>query len=102
MKGPLTRFAYVIVFVMAVGYAFMAFPQGLHAWQEKQRLIRDMEKRNAALAQDVERRKDHINRLSTNRTEQELEVRRRLKLAKPDEQIYILGEPEAVPPAANK
>lgn len=102
MKGPLTRFAYVIVFVMAVGYAFIAFPQGLHAWREKQRLIRDMETRNAALAKEVERRKDHIVRLTNNPTEQELEIRRRLKLAKPGEKIYILGEPEAAPPAGNK
>jgi len=94
MKAPLTRFACVIVFLTAVAYAFLAFPKGMHAWQEKQRQIQEMEKRNTALAQEVERKKERIKRLSDNPSEQELEIRRRLKLAHPDEKIYILGDPE--------
>jgi cell division protein FtsB len=94
MKAPLTRFAYVIVFLSAVTYAFFAFPRGMHAWQEKQRQISEMEKRNAGLAREVERKKEHIKRLSDSPAEQELEIRRRLKLARPDETIYIFGEPD--------
>ena len=33
---------------------------------------------------------DHIQRLEQNPTEQEFEIRRRLKLAKPGEKIYII------------
>ena len=51
MKASLTRFAYVVVFLVAVAYAFIAFPQGMHAWQDKQRQIQEMEKRNAPLGQ---------------------------------------------------
>ena len=94
MKAPLTRFAYVIVFLTVAAYAFFAFPKGMHAWQEKQRQIQEMEKRNTGLAQEVERKKEHIKRLSDNPSEQELEIRRRLKLARPDETIYIFGEPD--------
>ena len=94
MKAPLTRFAYVIVFLTVVTYAVLAFPKGMHAWQERQRQIQEMEKRNAGLAQEVERKKEHIKRLTDNPSEQELEIRRRLKLAHPDEKIYIFGEPE--------
>jgi cell division protein FtsB len=94
MKAPLTRIAYVIVFLTAVTYAFFAFPRGMHAWQEKQRQIQEMEKRNAVAAQEVERKKERIKRLTDNSAEQELEIRRRLKLMHPDEKIYILGEPE--------
>ena len=47
-----------MVFLVAVCYAFFAFPQGMHAWQEKQRQIQEMEKRNANLAKEVERQKD--------------------------------------------
>jgi cell division protein FtsB len=94
MKAPLTRLAYVMVVLSAMTYAFLAFPKGMHAWREKQRQIYEMEKRNAGLAQDVERKKEHIKRLSNSPAEQELEIRRRLKLARPDETIYILGEPE--------
>jgi cell division protein FtsB len=94
MKAPFTRIFYVIVFLTVVTYAFVAFPKGMHAWQEKQRQIQEMEKRNAVAAQEVERRKEHIKRLTDNPAEQELEIRRRLKLAHPDEKIYILSEPE--------
>lgn len=94
MKAPFTRFAYVIVFLTAVTYAVFAFPKGLHAWQEKQRQIHEMEKRNTVLAHEVERKKERIKRLSDNPSEQELEIRRRLKLAHPDEKIYILGDRE--------
>ncbi|HXK03733.1 MAG TPA: septum formation initiator family protein [Verrucomicrobiae bacterium] len=93
MKAPLTRFAYVIVFLIVVTYAFFAYPKGMHAWQEKQNQIQQMEKRNAVLAQEVERKKEHVNRLKDNPAEQELEIRKRLKLLRPDEKSYIVGEP---------
>ena len=66
MKASLTRFAYVLVFLVAVGHAFFAFPQGMHTWQEKQRQIQAMEKRNDSLAKQVERQKEYINRLQNN------------------------------------
>jgi cell division protein FtsB len=101
MKASLTRFAYVLVFLVVVGYAFFAFPQGMHAWQEKQRQIQAMEKRNDSLAKQVERQKEYINRLQNNLAAQELEIRKRLKLLHPEEKLYIMGDPEtpAQPPA---
>ena len=92
MKASLTKTAYVIVFLVAVGYAFIAFPQGMHAWQDKQRQIQEMEKRNADLAKEVERQKDYIQRLNTNPAAQELEIRKRLKLLHPQEKQYIVGD----------
>ncbi len=102
MKAPLTRFTYVLVFVVAVSYAFFAFPQGVRAWQDKQREIQEMEKRNDTLARQVERRKEHINRLQNNPAAQELEIRKRLKLLHPEEKLYIMGDPVGPPqpPAA--
>ena len=94
MKAALTKTAYVIVFLVAVGYAFLAFPQGMHAWQEKQRQIQEMEKRNADLAKEVERQKDYIQRLNNNPGTQELEIRKRLKLLHPQEKQYIVGDTE--------
>ncbi len=99
MKAPLTRFTYVMLFLAAVSYAFFAFPKGVHAWQEKQQQVLEMEKRNAELARDVERQKEHINRLNNNPADQELEIRKRLKLLHPDEKLYIMGDPaESTPP----
>jgi len=101
MKTPLTRFTYVMVFLMAVAYAFFAFPKGMHAWQDKQRQVQEMEKRNANLAREVERQKEHINRLNNNPAEQELEIRKRLKLLHPDEKLYIMGDQGEAKPAAH-
>ena len=95
MKAPLTRFAYVMIFLVVVTYAFFAYPKGMHAWEDKQRQIQDMEKRNAALAKEVERKKEHVGRLKDNPAEQELEIRKRLKLLRPDEKSYIVGEPDS-------
>jgi len=103
MKASLTRFAYVIVFLVAVGYAFFAFPQEMHAWREKQRQIQEMEKRNDSLAKQVERQKDYINRLKSNPASQELEIRKRLKLLHPEEKVYIMGDSETpAPPPTGK
>jgi len=97
MKAPFTRLALLTVFLIAVAYAFVAFPKGMHAWQEKQRLIQEKEKSNTVLVQEVERKKERIHRLDTDPEQQELEIRKRLKLARPDEKIFITGEPEKAP-----
>jgi hypothetical protein len=44
------------------------------------------------LAQEVERKKEHVGRLKNNPAEQELEIRKRLKLLRPDEKSYIVGD----------
>jgi cell division protein FtsB len=97
MKAPLTRFALLIVFLAAVSYAFVAFPRGMRVWQEKQRLIDEKEKTNTVLVHQVEEQKERIRRLTDDPAEQELEIRRRLKLARPDEKIFITGKPETAP-----
>src|SRR5260370_7577454 len=75
MKASLTRFAYIIVFLVAVGYAFFAFPQGMHAWQEKERQIQEMEKRNDSLAKQDERQKKYMNPLKTTPAPHQLPTR---------------------------
>lgn len=97
MKAPLTRFALLIVFLAAVSYAFVALPRGIRVWQDRQRLIDEKEKSNTELVQQVERQKDRIRRLANDPTEQELEIRKRLKVAGERETVYITGEPERAP-----
>jgi len=99
MKAPLTRLALLLVFLAAVSYAFVAFPRGLRAWQERQRQIEEKEKSNTILVQQVERQKERIRRLTDDPAEQELEIRRRLKLYGADEKVFITGEPEKAPPS---
>ena len=69
-------------------------PHGVHALMEKQRLIQQMQKRNGIDAKINERIQEHIKRLNDNPTEQELEIRERLKLVHPDEKVFITGEPD--------
>jgi len=96
MKASVTRYAYVAAFVLLVWYALFALrgPKGVHALYEKQDQIQDSEKRNADLAKKIERQREHIKRLESNPAQQDLEIRERLKLAHPNEKIFIIGEPE--------
>jgi cell division protein FtsB len=96
MKAPLVRMAYFAAFLAAASYAFFTLhgPHGIPWLLEKQREIHEMEEKNAKLDREIERMRDHIKRLETNPSEQELEVRERLKLLKPGEKVYITGKPE--------
>ncbi|HEY1342493.1 MAG TPA: septum formation initiator family protein [Bryobacteraceae bacterium] len=96
MKPSLVRFAYLLVFLMAASYALFALrgPHGVRAFREKQRQIQEMEQRNQDLDREIERKKEHIQRLTSNPDQQELEIRERLKLVHPGEKVFVLGEPE--------
>lgn len=95
MKVPLARFAYTLALLLVAGYALVTLrgPGGLHALSAKRSEIRELEKRNANLAQQIERKRERIRRLADNPAEQELEIRERLKLVRPDEKVYIIGDP---------
>jgi cell division protein FtsB len=94
MKPSLTKIAYLSAILIAVGYAFFALrgPQGIPALAEKRRQIEALEKRNAALAREVEAKRERINRLRESPSLQELEIRERLKLVHPNEKVYILQD----------
>jgi cell division protein FtsB len=96
MKPFLVKTACVLALVLVAGYAFFALcgPDGLSALGAKRREIRDLERRNAVLARDIEQRRERINRLRDSSSEQELEIRQRLKLVHPDEKVYVLQEPK--------
>jgi len=95
MKASATRYAFAVAFLMLACYAYFALrgPKGVQALSDKQELIQRGEKRNADLARSIERQREHIKRLENNPAQQELEIRERLKLAHPNEKIFIFGEP---------
>jgi cell division protein FtsB len=68
---------------------------GIPALIQKQREIRTLEKQNADLAREIEFRRERIQRLREDESEQELEIRQRLKLVRPGEKVFILQEPVA-------
>jgi len=96
MKVTLARFTYLIAFLVVSAYAFVTLrgPHGIRALTEKQRVIHEMEKRNSEAAKEIERMRDHLQRLSNDPAEQELEIRERLKLVHPGEKVYITGDPK--------
>ena len=80
------------VFVAAYAYVALQGPQGISALQQKRREIRQMEEENANLAREIQYRRDRIKKLQENPEEQELEVRKNLKLLRPGETSFILPE----------
>jgi cell division protein FtsB len=46
------------------------------------------------IAREIEQKRARIGRLRDNETDQELEIRQRLKLVKPDEKVFMLQDQE--------
>ena len=93
MKASLARYAYALLFLIMAGYAFVTLrgPRGLEALFEKQAQVRELEQRIADERQEIGRKKQRIRRLQNSPAEQELEIRERLKLVRPNEKIFIIG-----------
>ncbi|HYZ86623.1 MAG TPA: septum formation initiator family protein [Bryobacteraceae bacterium] len=88
--------AYVIAFSMVGVCGLIAFrgPQGLPVLMEKRREIRQLQEQNADLARENEIKRNRLERLKRSQAEQELEIRKRLKLLRPGETTFILPEGE--------
>ncbi len=84
----------VVILASAYGWVFLRGPQGLETLIEKRREIRELEERNANIRRENDRRKERIRRLQESRSEQEMEIRKQLKLQRPGETTFILPESE--------
>lgn len=80
--------------MLALAYGWMALrgPQGLPVLFEKRREIRELEEQNSEQARDNQLRRERIQRLEKSRSEQEMEIRKQLKLLRPGETTFILPE----------
>jgi cell division protein FtsB len=96
MKLPFGRVAFLGVFLAVVSFAFYTLrgPRGVPALLEINRQIDAKEASNARLAQQVERLRDRIHHLEDDPATLELEIRKRLKLMRKGEKIYIDPAPE--------
>lgn len=90
MRFTWSRFAYVIAIVLVIGFGIYTLrgSQGIPALMKKQAEIKELEKSNADLAKEIEQKRAKIKRLEDNPAEQELEIRRQLKLVHPGEKVY--------------
>ena len=95
MKSSVAKLGYAVAVLIAASYAFVTLRGGIPALIQKQREIRTLEKQNADLAREIEFRRERIERLREDESEQELEIRHRLKLVRPGEKVFILQEPVA-------
>ncbi|MDP8989570.1 MAG: septum formation initiator family protein [Acidobacteriota bacterium] len=88
------RAGYILALALAVVYGVVALrgPQGVSALLDKRQEVRQLEEQNAAQAAENQRRRDRIRRLEESSTEQEMEVRKQLKLLRPGETTFILPD----------
>ncbi|HVN05024.1 MAG TPA: septum formation initiator family protein [Bryobacteraceae bacterium] len=95
------KLAGAAVVLLIAGYAFFALQgsQGIPGLMSKHRQIQQFEKQNADLARKIEEERARISRLRDSQSDQDLEIRQRLKLVKPDEKVFILQDQPPTPSA---
>jgi cell division protein FtsB len=94
LQAAMKRTGWVAAGTLALAYGWIALrgPQGLPALLEKHREIRRLEEQNAALAHENQLRRERVIRLESSRSEQEMEIRKQLKLLRPGETTFILPD----------
>jgi len=94
MTSSLRRALIVIAFALMGAYALhqLRGPEGLPAVREKWDQIRQLEEQNASLQRENDYRRDRIKKLESSPSEQELEIRKKLKLLRPGETSFILPD----------
>jgi cell division protein FtsB len=94
MGNMLRKTGYAIALGVLSVCGLIAFrgPQGVPALMEKRKEIRSLQEQNADLSKDNEQKRDRIQRLRDSQAEQELEIRKRLKLVRPGETSFILPD----------
>ena len=80
--------------VVAGGYMLFSLvgPGGIPMVLEKNRQVRTLQDQNANLQREIEQRRDRVRSLSDSPSEQERQVREKLKLLKKDETTFVLQD----------
>lgn len=92
MRSSLKKTAYTVTLLLAAAYAFFSLRTAIPALAQKRQEVQRLEKHNAELAREIELKRDRINRLRDSPSVQELEIRQRLKLVRPDEKVFVLQD----------
>jgi len=102
MSNLVRRLILVIVFALigAYGVVELRSPQGIPALKERWTEIRKLEEENANLQRENDYRRERIKKLESSVSEQELEIRKKLKLLRPGETSFILPEQPKQPSSA--
>ena len=94
MSTVVRRVAYSAALIMMAVYGYVALsgPQGIPGLRGKWNEIRRLEEEIANLQRDNHAKKERIRRLENDPAEQEMEIRKRLKLLREGETSFILPE----------
>jgi cell division protein FtsB len=97
MKVSLVKIGYAVVLLggLSYGYVQLRGPNGVSALMEKRQEIRSLEKENEQLQREIAAKRTRVDRLKNNPEEQEMEIRKELKLLKPGEKSYIMQDTPA-------
>ena len=92
-RGP-RRVVYLagLALIAAYGWVALEGPQGVQALLAKHREIRQLQEQNILLSRENEERRARIKRLKDSPSEQEMEIRKQLKLQKQGETTFILPD----------
>jgi cell division protein FtsB len=98
-RSFLRPLAIIAAFVAAGAYGAIMLrgPQGLNALREKHQQIRTLEEENADLQREIAAKRDRINRLKSDASTQELEIRKRMKMQREGDTQFVLPDPGAQP-----
>ncbi len=88
VRGAILLIAFALI--AAYGLVELRSPQGIPALREKWTEIRRQEEENANLQRENDYRRERIKKLESSTSEQELEIRKKLKLLRPGETSFIL------------
>ena len=93
------RIGWIVALTVTSVYGWIAIhgPQGLQALLEKHREISQLEAENAEKQQQIDALRDRIQRLADSPSEQEMEIRRQLKLLRPGETTFLLPDSPKLP-----
>ena len=94
MNPFVRRIIFVVAFGLLGAYGVVALrgPQGIPALREKWDDIRKLEEENANLQRENDYRRERIRKLEGSPSDQELEIRKKLKLLRPGETTFILPD----------
>jgi cell division protein FtsB len=88
------RTGWIVALAVTAVYGWIAIhgPQGLQALLEKHREMRQLQEENAEKQRQNEILRDRIDRLADSPSEQEMEIRKQLKLLRPGETTFLLPD----------
>lgn len=92
MKSVFIRWGGITAALLVALLLFTRAPQGIAALRQRHQQIRELQQENAELQKEIADKRDRIRKLSGSTSEQEMEIRKRLKLQRPGETAIILGE----------